>query len=209
MPFCQKCGTEIPSLDQPCPQCGFKKEDSPLVEESQPASDSQSLPANEEAPRGKRTRPLLISLIVVVVLALVGAGIFLAGGGSAKLGSTRGSATSPTVNFTDSTSASAKSSDSIEGRWSGTILEVDGEQAFLDPGDMDAVFKSDGTWLLTMNGKTNEGTWEVYVDDKNNFDGYQFRVQGRNWLAAITEEYGSTILVAMSTDESRSMAFAR
>lgn len=209
MPFCQKCGTEIPSLGQPCPQCGFQKEDSPLVEESQPASGSQSLPASEEAPRGKRTRPLLISLIVVVILTLVGAGIFLAGGGSAKLGSTSGSSASPAVSFSDSTSDSAKSSDSIEGRWSGTILKVDDEQTILDPGDMDAVFKSDGTWLLTMNGKSNEGTWEVYVDGKTNFDGYQFKVLGRNWLATITEEDGSTILVAMSIDRSRAMAFAR
>lgn len=87
------------------------------------------------------------------------------------------------------------------------MLEADGERAYLDPGDMDAVFKDDGTWLLTLNGKSNEGTWETYVGDKSGFEGYQFKVLGRTWLATISDEDGSTVLVAVSTDKSRSLGF--
>lgn len=216
MPYCQKCGAEIPALDQPCPQCAFRREDSPLAEGVQAADGPQPSPVSEKAPRGKRTRPLIISLAVVVALALVGVGISLAGGG--LLPSTDGSSgsASSVAKFDESASStgksggsasSAKANDPIVGRWSGTILEVDGDRAYLDPGDVDAVFKDDGTWLLTMNGKSNEGTWETYVDGKNDFDGYQFRVLGRTWLATITDEEGPTVLVAMSTDRSRTMCF--
>lgn len=216
MPYCQKCGAEIPALDQSCPQCGFRKENSPLAEGVQVADGPQPSPVSDKAPRGKRTRPLIISLAVVVALALVGVGISLAGGG--LLPSTDGSSgsASPVDSFDKSASStgksggsasSAKANDPIVGRWTGAMLEADGERAYLDPGDMDAVFKDDGTWLLTLNGKSNEGTWETYVGDKSGFEGYQFKVLGRTWLATISDEDGSTVLVAVSTDKSRSLGF--
>ena len=203
MPYCQKCGTEIPSVGQPCPQCGFRREGVPLSEESRPASSPQPLPMSEGARRGKRTRLLLIALFAAVVLALIGVGIFLAGGGS----TTSAGPIFPVGGSGGSASSAATTSDPIEGRWSGTLLEVDDERAFPDPGDMDAVFKSDGTWLLTIDGKSHHGTWEVYEDSSNDFKGYEFRVLGRSWLASIADEGDDRTLAALSMDKSRSMCF--